>query len=219
MNMKLAQAILFSGMAAGAVAMQALPANAFTGYTDRSAWETDIGSFATEEFTTPIPEQFIPGADFDGFSVVGLGDNNTVNVNTDGFFRVRVTDEGLEFMFEQAIRGFFADWGTRSGNDRLSPQARLVGDFDGTGEQEINLWAQLPPQNNPNRPRAGSFGIIGDASFTSFILKRDQSTNVDNISIDNFSYEAVPEPATALALLSIGAIATGGAIKRKQQTA
>ncbi|NEQ47230.1 MAG: PEP-CTERM sorting domain-containing protein [Leptolyngbya sp. SIOISBB] len=211
MNISLTRASLLFGLTAAATISQVLPASAFTGYTDRAAWEAAIGSFETEVFDGNSINQTM--IDFGDFTITGE-DNDLQG----GFVKVDATPAGREsvkFTFDNPIQGFFADWGTLLGNERVGPQVDIVGDFDGTGMlQTINLWSQLPATG---RQRSGPFGLIGDAMFSEFEVIRNTGNSPDNLSVDDFSYgpQAVPEPMSILGLLTLGAVAAGSTLKKK----
>lgn len=206
MNKQLTKAFLLAGIAVSAIAVQALPAKAVQFFNDRADWEAALGaSVLTESFDSGV-KGAQTSLDFGGLAVQS-NDDSTFKVEGQRF-KVRTTQSGIKFLFDSPVNGFFADW---SG---VGQRAQISGDFDGTGEQQFSLWEQLPG----NRNRSGSFGIIGDAAFTEFELFSNVNA-AENLDIDNFSYEAVPEPTTALAIVSVGAIAAGGALKRKKQMA
>jgi len=216
MNKQLMKSALLAGMAFGAIAVQAMPASAFTTYTDRSAWETDVNDFETEDFGGSATGAQL-SIDFGNFEVTSPGDNRGILVQEtgSGFLKTRATTDGVEFIFDSAINGFFGDWGTEFG---FGTETFLAGDFDGDGtEDTINLDDEIGTGSNS---REGSLGIISNTAFDSFFLKRQEGGNGgDTISVDDLSYAAVPEPGSALAMLTVGAIATGGALKRKKQAA
>jgi hypothetical protein len=212
-------AILAIFGAAAVTMIAAGSAEAFTVYTNRSAWEAAVGSITTETFSTNIANaSTITFAN--GIQSTGIGgfEENAVEAGT---YSARVDTSGefpedfnqIQWLFPAPVVAFGADWFTTATGSGLT----VSGNFDGTGTQTISFRSTL------GSPGDGFLGIVGSTPFTQVLFAEETATSnniveevfqVDNLSTATTA-AAVPEPTTmaGLGLASLGL----AAIRRKQK--
>lgn len=176
-------------------------ANAYTIFTDRSAWEAAISgnTIITDTFSNPIGSAqsitldsgivstnsippTLPNA-FNNNSVSGGVYNNATQAGTGNSASNTIT-----WVFPSAhVFAFGADF-FNTNVDSLT----LTGNFDGMGNQTIIV-------NNTIGGPDGFLGVVGMAKFSSVVFGNNL-TVVDSFSIDNASF-AVPEPSTVVLVL------------------
>lgn len=200
--------------------LSSTPAQAFTIYTDRAAWESAVGSFTTETF-----DKDIPNAD-----VITFG-NGVVSKGVGGielnevFFGLYVGDldtsddfpplfNEIRWTLPSPVVAFGADWFSTATGSGLT----ISGDFDGTGLQTLSFASVL------GEPGTGFLGILGTAPFTEIIFREerpiDRGIGDEVFLVDNFSLaaappvESVPEPTVLAGLAVVGA----GLLWRRRST-
>jgi hypothetical protein len=191
-------------------------AEAFTIFTDRTAWQAAVDAIAgsvttTDTFRNRISRAQTITLDSGIVSVnsfppaVGLSGENSVFVSS--FFNATDGDasgasETITWTFPSSVFAFGADFGGTD-FDGLT----LTGNFDGTGNQTLIV-------NNTIGGEDGFLGIIGNANFSSIIFGNN-TIQVDFFSIRNAYFAsvaaAVPEPSTITGLMFLG----GGLVARR----
>jgi hypothetical protein len=171
-------------------------AEAFTTFTNRTAWQAAVDTIAGSVTTTDTFSNNIASA-----QTITL-DSGIVSANS---FPPAVAfgDNSVSGgLFFNATDGDFI--GTAAG--RLN----LTGNFDGTGNQTLLV-------NNSIGGANGFLGIIGNANFSSIVF--GNNTNTDDVfQIDSASFAsaasvpvAVPEPGMITGLVFLG----GGLVVRR----
>ncbi|CAO5040648.1 PEP-CTERM sorting domain-containing protein [Microcystis aeruginosa] len=194
-------------------------AEAFTIFTNRTAWQAAVDAIAgsvttTDTFSNNIAsaktitlDSGIVSANSFPPAAVNFGDNGV----SGGLFR-NTTDGGAVFSsetitwtFPSPVFAFGADF-TGTNPDRLN----LTGNFDGTGNQTLLV-------NNSIGGANGFLGIIGNANFSSIVFGNN-TTNADSFEIAIASFAsvasvpvAVPEPGMITGLVFLG----GGLVVRR----
>lgn len=182
--------IILLGIAAIAVGTANRNALAYVIYTDQTNWENAVtGGLTTDNFAYSIPSAnnitFSSGVDST------RSGSNYQAVNGSVFVGQVTGSTTLTWDFNQDISAFGFDIVS------VNNQTSLVADFDGNGNESINLGV-LSNSTYYN----GFFGIIGEDSFNSIVF--GNSGLVDTFTIDNLSFNevTVPEPATLILLVS-----------------
>jgi hypothetical protein len=192
-------------------------AEAFTTFTNRTAWQAAVDAIAgsvttTDTFTNNIASaqtitldsgivsanSFPPAVMFGDNSVSGGLFNNATDGDGDG------ASATITWTFPSPVFAFGADFlSTDAG--RLN----LTGNFDGTGNQTLLV-------NNSIGGPDGFLGIIGNANFSSIVFGNN-ITFLDTFQIDSASFAsvasvpvAVPEPGMITGLVFLG----GGLVVR-----
>jgi hypothetical protein len=182
------------------VTAAAQPAAASTIYTNRTSFEAALASFETETFSSDVANA--DSITFPSVSISSIGTspateagrsnfNRVLGGNWDGQVRSLPDRDGylaITWTFPIAVDGFGATWsGIGSG-------LTLTGNFDGTGDQAIDLSTHV------NGFGFGFVGVIGSAQFSS--IKLTTTADTDLIGSDGVTIGLVPEPSTALLLAS-----------------
>ena len=189
------------------VGVLAQSAEAFTLFTDRSAWEAAIAgaTITTDPFDNDIPQGQSITLDSGIISTnsppaVAFNDNSVfggVYVNaTDG--GGSLSSETITWDFPEPISAFAADFAF------LEPgELSLTGNFDGTGDVTLTVFEEIGGQN-------GFLGIVGEANFGSIVFGNNSTTTAEIFNIDNASFatqstsESVPEPSSIIAVAMLG---------------
>jgi len=193
-------------------------AEAFTIYTDRTAWLTALGgaSVTTDTFSTVKPNAQTITFD-SGVTSTGNGTGDGSNSVDGSRFFGTVDGQGdnpgafdtITWSFPQAITAFGADWFNTASGDLLT----LSGDFDGTGTQTVSFNTQL------GSPGDGFLGIIGNASFSSITFGTEGAAGqggLETFTADNLSFGTAATPIPTPALLP-GLVGMGIAAWRKRK--
>ena len=183
-----------------------------TVYTDRTAWESAVGSFSLQDFEAFEGSQTEgAGTDVGDFTVRQLGTDfggifseisslvGTVHDLNDGAAVGGATDEGgtgINFSFDTAITSFGADIGGWSDDNRAS--AVIAGSSFELAEGQT------------------FFGFIDNTGTHSSIDFAWVSGLSDGGAVDNVSYRggAVPEPAAFFVWSVLGSVVALGRRKR-----
>jgi hypothetical protein len=189
-------------------------AEAFTIFTDRTAWQAAVDAIAgsvttTDTFSNNIASAQTITLDSGIVSVNSFPPDATLfedNRVSGGFFRnatgnVSVTSETITWTFPSSVFAFGADFNLVD-VDSLT----LTGNFDGTGNQTLIV-------NNTIGGANGFLGIIGNANFSSIIFGNNALGDVFAINNAYFASvaAAVPEPSTITGLMFLG----GGLVARR----
>ncbi len=191
-------------------------AEAFTTFTNRTAWQAAVDAIAgsvttTDTFTNNIASAQTITLDSGIVSAnssppaVAFGDNSVsggfFNNSTDG--DARDASATITWTFPSPVFAFGADF-LSANNGGLN----LTGNFDGTGNQTLLV-------NNSIGGANGFLGIIGNANFSSIVF--GNNTTLDVFDIDSASFAsvasvpvAVPEPGMITGLVFLG----GGLVVR-----
>ena len=205
-------------------------AASFTTFTDLASWEAAVGGSYTLETFDGVSTSMSRGAQtfsgLNGFSVTtagvggsqrtGVENNSRTNFNgtnslsaRGGSSSRRGVAPGFEFNFGGPINAFGFNWR----------------DNDPTDEQELCIGSVCfsgPPSSS--RRGRGFFGVVADPGmeFTEVVYRNriagqggalSRGFGIDNVR--TASSQPVPEPASLLGLAVIGAVAAGGALKKK----
>ncbi len=178
--------------------------SAATVYTNRSAWESAIGEFVTEDFNTLVPYGFSTGLNNVGLidiNVTGsvhynqLGSPSTLGSQfaIDGTNHLigQVIDGGAThptIIFPWPIIGFAADWRSTTTGGHL-----LMLTFDNT---TIHFDDYLSGEGT------GFLGVIAANSFTQAVFDTENN-NAEAFGMDNLSI--TPEPGM-VCLLGLGGL-------------
>lgn len=175
-------------------------AASFTVFTDQTAWEAAVGgTFFTEEFDDNV---------FEDFSVV-----STVGEVNNGLWEDQINDAPLqttEWQFDKGITAWGGQFWDLAGPGGPGSGIKLTFDLlDGTTQ---TLGTEM------SRFLSGDFfGVVSDERFDTVLLTEGTQSGVrETYRMDRMVY-AVPEPASVLGLLGIGAFGLGKALKRKKQ--
>ena len=169
----------------------------YTIYTDRSAWEAAVGSFAEESFS---------GAELNGFTITEVGSGHSYHV-TGGLYWDRVVDGSSYtiYAFESATTAFGADWNLLPGG--LGQGLRLSVDGVAIAPEISNAYT-------------GFFGFTAAAAFDAVtVFAGSQGGMAESHSVDNLVYATaapVPEPSTYLLMIA-GLIAIGWLVSRRMK--
>jgi len=164
--------------------------NAFDVYTDRVSWEAAVSNINTEQFNTILDNN--PVLVFDS-GITSTSTNGLIaNFVNDAFEfnggvvdRVSDPDLVIEWTIPEPIYAFGADFKSID-----SDGLKVLGNFDGAGEQTISIASELYTDTVPCvQCISGFFGIVGSASFDSIVWATDNSE--ETFQIDDFSYAAV----------------------------
>ena len=193
-------------------------AEAFTTFTNRTAWQAAVDAIAgsvttTDTFSNNIASaqtitldsgivsanSFPPAVAFEDNSVSGGLFLNS----TDGDASSASTT--ITWTFPSPVFAFGADFLNTNPN-----QLNLTGNFDGTGNQTLLV-------NNSIGGANGFLGIIGNANFRSIVFGTN-TNDLDIFQIDSASFAsvasvpvAVPEPGMITGLVFLG----GGLVVRR----
>jgi len=169
-----------------------------TVYTDRSAWQAAVGSFAEESFS---------GDTLNGFTITEVGRGHSYNV-TGGLYWDRVVGDSsyTVYSFETATTAFGADWNVLVGLG-LGQGLRLT--VDG-----VAITPEIP------NVHVGFFGFTSAAAFdTVTVFGGSQGGVAESHSVDNLVYATatpVPEPSTYLLMIA-GLLAIGWVVSRNMK--
>jgi hypothetical protein len=214
------------GVMAAISVLQAAPADAYTVFTDRAAWEAALttATFAvdtTETFeNAATPPAAIGGAiTFDG----GIQSTAPGALQTAagilGVYNV-IGDTTISWVLPKPVIGFFGEFasGTRF---RLPPRLggfthlsslTVSGDFDGNGTEIESIFT-----NKRLADGFFSFGIIGEKSFDQIVFSlTDNSTNLPSHAVFDDFTTAIPTPALLPGLIGLGVAALR---RKKDETA
>jgi len=215
----IARCVLFFGVLA--LAQGLLSAGVILVYTDRTAWQTAVGSYLTETFESvalgPLPAgtstlgllTFYADVADPLFLYIAVEWNGTQTLTSDIWqpqYGGGTTQTGLEqFTFGSPITAWGADFYDASTGALL---------IIGIGPTDLNLVTYLP------YPGTGFFGVIAPGGFTVVSLRANGGNAVDEwFGMDNVSFSsaggAIPEPGTA-ALVVLG-LAAGAFLRRKRR--
>lgn len=189
-------------------------ADAFTVFTNRTAWEAAIAGnpIITDTFSTVIPSAqtitLVSGIVSTNSPEITLPNSFNNNSTSGGQYAnaTQATDPGqtasetITWTFPRPTFAFGADF-ISAGADRLT----LEGDFDGAGVQSLTVFTAL------GNTGTGFLGVVGDANFDSIVFSNNITT-VDGFFLDNAAF-VVPEPLTILG--SSTAVMFGALMKRK----
>jgi hypothetical protein len=193
-------------------------AEAFTTFTNRTAWQAAVDAIAGSVTTTDTFSNNIAFAQtitLDSGIVsanssppaVAFGDNGV----SGGLFNNATDGDGNEasatitWTFPSPVFAFGADF-----LDANNGWLNLTGNFDGTGNQTLLVNDSIGGKN-------GFLGIIGNANFSSIVFGNN-TTSLDTFQIDSASFAsvasvpvAVPEPGMITGLVFLG----GGLVVRR----
>lgn len=170
-------------------------ASAMVIYTDRAEWETAVaGTLTTDVFANGIAN-----ADTITFDSGVTSTRNSTNANfvngTGGIYVGQVQPSAtLSWVFPWQVSAFGFDVVSIAGG------TNIIGNFDGSGEQTINIGTALP-----GTYYNGFLGILGTGDFNSILFTGSMT---DTFTVDNLSFNRsaqVPEPGSFI-LLGIGLI-------------
>jgi hypothetical protein len=199
-------------------ALFASPATAFSVFDDRSAWEAAVAgaTIVTDSFDTNIP----------GASQITF-DSGVVSTNAGG--RLYTFDNSVSFgyyangldalgmygsisntwTFPEPVIGFGADWSAVLSYTDFT----VIGDFDGTGPQSLNISAAIGGRYVPQ-----FLGIVGLSDFDEV---RFVSSETQNYFADHLSFAVagapIPEPTAALCF-AVGFVVLSAALQRPHGT-
>lgn len=173
-------------------------------YTDRLAWESAVNNFQTEYFNEILvnSDTITFQSNITSTTIGGLSANfvnSAYEFNGGVNKRIGNADTEIDWLFPKNINGFGADF-TSIDSDGLF----VSGDFDGIGQETINLAPFLSGAVGPCKNcLSGFFGVVGSSSsFDSIIWGTNNSE--ETFQIDNFSFaSAIPVPPT-IYLLVVG---------------
>lgn len=192
-------------------------AEAFTTFTNRTAWQAAVDAIAGSVTTTDTFSNNIASAQTitldsgivstNSFPPAVADGNNSVNK---GIFGNTTDGDGNEasatitWTFPSPVFAFGADF-----IDAAAGRLNLTGNFDGTGNQTLLV-------NNSIGGANGFLGIIGNANFSSIVFGNN-TTTTDTFFIGSASFAsvasvpvAVPEPGMITGLVFLG----GGLVVR-----
>lgn len=218
----------------GIVLTASNPADAFTLYTDRAAWNAAVAgnTVTTETFNTSVPATTQP-VTFDNGVVSTNSDRRFITQVVVGtFFGVplsqfsggasttnTLTPNKIRWQFPAAVVTFGADWFRTVGDINA---VTVNGNFDGSGLQTASFNTAL------GAPGTGFLGIVGNAPFSQIVFRTEDingSNAVRGFDVDNLSLAiapttppaaAVPEPMTMSGLAIAGAGLAAARRKSKQ---
>ena len=187
---------------------------ALTTFTDRTAWETAVGSFTSENFnatpeTDPIPNNTV--FDVGAYNVFyttsgGIDETNNFILDNDSlasidgtiFLSLMVdiggpdTTTALELRFDAPIGAFAADWNAVSNTSSLTSSA---------GGMSINLSDLLGPAPAGFTTPFQDGGFLGFTSDTLFSTITFSAAIGDVFVLDNTAFSTattpIPVPSTA----------------------
>ncbi|GEA27622.1 hypothetical protein MiAbW_02189 [Microcystis aeruginosa NIES-4325] len=192
-------------------------AEAFTTFTNRTAWQAAVDAIAgsvttTDTFTNNIASAQTITLDSGIVSAnssppaVAFGDNSV----SGGFFNNATDGDAgnasatITWTFPSPVFAFGADFTSANAGG-----LNLTGNFDGTGNQTLLVNDSIGGEN-------GFLGIIGNANFSSIVFGNNITTT-DTFFIDSASFAsvasvpvAVPEPGMITGLVFLG----GGLVVR-----
>ncbi len=195
-------------------------------YTDRTAWETAVGSFITEDFNTLAPAPFTMGRNNAGLvdiDIIGLngytnpgrwnriaaGGSNTFDVDGSTFLTLETDRSGTDqqltrLIFDRPISGFAADWNSTTNSSLLT----LTIGFD-----QINFSDYLTGAGD------GFLGFVANRWFN--LASFDQlGTDNEVFGLDNLSFSPAPVPTpSSLLLLALGLGGIGWSHRRRRKSA
>ena len=164
---------------------------AITVFTDRTAWETAVGDFLTEDFNS-MP---------DGALSLGLNNAGLIDIRVNGavaqnqFFNGRFigdtrSQDGVtqDLVFSTSVVAFGADWGETTTN------SLLITNISG---ETIRFSDYLSGDGT------GFLGFVSDVDFAEVTMSDEGLSGNEVYTMDNLSFSnVVPEPA-AIAVWSI----------------
>jgi hypothetical protein len=196
-------------------------ADAFTVFTNRTAWEAAIAGqpIITDTFDNPIAsaqtvffDSGIKSTNSADYTLPDAFDDNSASIVNPGLYLnatqaagaplPRNASETITWTFPFATNAFGADF-LRASDGRLT----LTGNFDGTGDQTLIVFTTIGGSD-------GFLGVLGNSQFNTISFGNANTTTYqfDSFDIDTASY-AAPEPFTILG--SSTAVILGALFKRK----
>lgn len=165
---------------------------------DRSGWESGLGNIITETFDVDIAQSetlnFAGGIESVAAGKLGLPNHLVTGQRFNGTLRPSASssDGYLSFTWTlpEGTTSFGADFYSIAGTRQVSVQ----GDF-GNGIESFDLRTLF---GNDGGVDQGFFGIKADSAFTEITLIALGSGTNDNFTIDNVSFEQIPEPSSSV---------------------
>jgi hypothetical protein len=199
-------------------ALHSTPSAAYSVFTDRGAWEAAIAG--ATRVTDPFDANIAGGPQI-------TFDSGVVSTNAGG--RLYTFDNSVSFgayangldaqglygaisntwAFSEPIVGFGADWSAVLSYTGFT----VIGDFDGTGSQGLDLSALIGGRSGPQ-----FVGIVGLSEFDEV---RFVSSETQNYAADRLAFAVarapIPEP-TAVLCFAVGFVVLGAALRRPRVT-
>ncbi len=199
----------------------------YTLYTDQTAWENAVGTFATETFPNSIDQAtkitFESGIESEVLGTLHHPFHNLVTVVGSFYGFVNVTgnqDIVWDFDSINSISAFGADFGSLNVPSGLT----VTGNFDGSGDQTASIAGTIGATS-------GFFGLVGLSVFDTLQWSSNDGNEFgagESFYVRNFSYTAssggsgppggtpVPEPTTIL-LFGTGLVGLVGVRLRRKK--
>jgi hypothetical protein len=170
-------------------------------FTDRTAWETYVGTFQTETFDDATTEGVIIDADWASAGVVG----------GKWYDQINDPNQHTSFNFNNECTAFGGDWDLYNPG---GPGSEIILHLVGGESYTYTLKNTLD---------GDFFGLFSTDAFTGFELTENIQTpeiSVETYTLDNLSFNtgttAVPEPGS-LSMMLLGLLSFAGvAIKRRK---